>query len=409
MKQVFINDNSVEITANEPTQVESTIDVTDTQGTIKHLSVRLDLLHTYTSDLVISLIGPDGREVSLIDRRGGSGNHFIDTTFDDASTTLIAEAFPPYRGTFRPEQSLGAFDGLDPNGRWILKISDQEFLDGGWLRRWSLAMTLDTGIRSEFNIDVRFGGGLTAGQRDVYGAEASVWSEYITGDLPSVRIGNEVIDDVRIDASGVSIDGLGGILGQAGPQYVRSGSLLPATGIMEFDIGDLARMEADGSLIEVIIHEMGHVLGIGTLWQPIGMLVGAGTANPVFTGESAMNEFAALRNLAVPTPVPVANRGGPGTREGHWRESVFANELMTGIINAGDNPLSRLTIASLEDLGYRVNPDAAEPYNLPDAIAIAIMGIGAEGGFARHECAMCGHRGQGLGPVVLPDEATIND
>ena len=34
--------------------------------------------------------------------------------------------------------------------------------------------------------------------------------------------------------------------------------------------------------------------------------------------------------------------------------SVFGNELMTGFLNAGRNPLSRLTIAALQDMGYEV-------------------------------------------------------
>src|SRR5258708_39129929 len=39
----------------------------------------------------------------------------------------------------------------------------------------------------------------------------------------------------------------------------------------------------------------------------------------------------------------------------HFRESVFGNEVMTGYLNNGANPLSRVTIASLADLGYQVN------------------------------------------------------
>ena len=42
---------------------------------------------------------------------------------------------------------------------------------------------------------------------------------------------------------------------------------------MSFDTDDLSRMEQDGSLIDVIIHEMGHVLGIGTLWELTGNTV----------------------------------------------------------------------------------------------------------------------------------------
>ena len=54
---------------------------------------------------------------------------------------------------------------------------------------------------------------------------------------------------------------------------------------------------------------------------------------------------------------------GPGTFNSHWREGVFFNELMTGYLNSGVvNPLSALTLAAMQDLGYTVNMSAAEPY-----------------------------------------------
>ena len=41
----------------------------------------------------------------------------------------------------------------------------------------------------------------------------------------------------------------------------------------------------------MIIHEMGHVLGIGTIWEELDLLEDAGGANPVFTGDGAVDEF----------------------------------------------------------------------------------------------------------------------
>ena len=60
------------------------------------------------------------------------------------------------------------------------------------------------------------------------------------------------------------------------------------------------------------------------------------------------------------------NTGGPGTRDGHWRESVHNSELMTGWIEGGGsvNPLSAITIASFADMGYVVDMSAADPYVL---------------------------------------------
>lgn len=237
--------------------------------------------------------------------------------------------------------------------------------------------------QSEFKIDVVFvGDGLSSRQQAAFSAAADRWSEIIVGDLPSMTVfvpqkGLVEVDDVRIEARGEPIDGRGRILGQAGPRRVRPGSSIPYTGIMSFDSADLAGMEADNSLENVIIHEMGHVLGLGTIWSRLDLLRGAGTINPTFIGTNAMREYQTLAGRSEPTPVPVANTGGPGTRDGHWRELVLGNELMTGFLSAGHNPISRLTIAAFEDLGYTVNYDAAEPYILPDARALAEMGLSA--------------------------------
>jgi Leishmanolysin len=232
---------------------------------------------------------------------------------------------------------------------------------------------------SPFTIEVRFLGGLNARQRAAFTAAADRWTRIIVGDLPSVLVDGEVIDDVLILAQGTAIDGRGGILGQAGPTHLRPASagaaaFLTAKGIMSFDTADLAQMNAAGTLNDVITHEMGHVLGIGTLWEQKGLLKQGGTSNPTFSGPGAMEEYRALRGGGQRRRVPVENTGGPGTRDGHWRESVFRNELMSGFISQPGNPLSRVTAASLGDLGYEVDLDAAEPYELPNLFELAEAG-----------------------------------
>jgi hypothetical protein len=232
---------------------------------------------------------------------------------------------------------------------------------------------------SPFTIEVRFLGGLNQAQQGAFTAAADRWTGIIVGDLPDVLVDGEVIDDLVILAQGVAIDGPGKILGQAGPTHLRpeaagAAALLPVKGIMSFDTADLANMEADGSLNDVIAHEMGHVLGLGTIWDLKGLLKDAGTDNPTFVGDGAMSEFGILQD-GDPEPVPVENTGGPGTRDGHWRESVFRNELMTGFVAQQGNPLSRMTAASFGDLGYQVDLDAAEAYELPNLFALAVEGL----------------------------------
>jgi hypothetical protein len=143
---------------------------------------------------------------------------------------------------------------------------------------------------------------------------------------------------------------------------------------MSFDTADLAEMQANGTLLDVITHEMGHVIGIGTIWMNKKLLVGANTTNPRFTGTGAKKEYGLLKGTG-PVAVPVENTGGAGTRDSHWRESVFKNELMSGFIAAPNNPISKLTVASLKDLGYVVALTAAEPYALPDLQRMAERGL----------------------------------
>lgn len=169
---------------------------------------------------------------------------------------------------------------------------------------------------------------------------------------------------------------------------------------MTFDTADLAKMEQAGTLNDVITHEMGHVIGIGTVWGAKRLLNGTGTANPTFIGQAATAEYGTLRRSG-PTPVPVENTGGPGTRDSHWRESVFAKELMTGFVGLAGNPLSRMTAASLKDLGYAVNLDAAEPYTLPSHLNLAESGllVEAAAAHAREELVLP------IIPTVLPPES----
>jgi hypothetical protein len=244
------------------------------------------------------------------------------------------------------------------------------------------AIAAAVGAPSPFTIEVEFVGGLTQSQMDAFKAAADRWVRVIVGDLPSVLVEGDVIDDVLILAQGADIDGPRGVLGQAGPTFLRprnagAAASIPAKGIMTFDRADLAQMEEAGTLNDVIVHEMGHVLGSGTIWSLKRLIREDGSNNPVFIGENAMREYGTLRGTR-PLPVPVENTGGPGTRGSHWRETVFNNELMTGFVDSPPNPMSRLTVASLKDMGYQVDVNAAEAYGLPDIQALAEAGALAE-------------------------------
>ena len=164
---------------------------------------------------------------------------------------------------------------------------------------------------------------------------------------------------------------------------------------MEFDTADLARLEANGSLYYTVLHEMAHILGFGTIWEDRGLLSGAGTSNPLFVGRLATAVYASVFGTSA-AGVPVENGGGSGTRDSHWRESVFGNEVMTGYLASGFNPLSRVTLASLIDLGYTVNLSAADGYTPPGGAAIVQGGTSGGTRTALRAAAL-------LVPAVAPE------
>jgi hypothetical protein len=233
--------------------------------------------------------------------------------------------------------------------------------------------------RGRFNISIKYLVPVTDRQREVFESAAARWEriiikdessipeEAIAGPLPSAFLGFPAlnaegpIDDVVIEVVLIYIDGPGDVLGSAGPRFVRTSNRLTISGIMQFDTADLQSLDDVGLFENVIVHEMGHVLGVGTLWNSGEKMLSQGPAsNPYFTGKKA-NVFWNAEGGEF--KLPIENIGGPGTAGGHWRESILRNELMTGFINLGENPLSRITAGSMKDLGYGAS-SVGEQYDL---------------------------------------------
>jgi hypothetical protein len=98
----------------------------------------------------------------------------------------------------------------------------------------------------------------------------------------------------------------------------------------------------------------------------------SGGTDPTFSGTNATANLATYNNGAFYSgaKVPVEATGGAGTRDSHWRESVFNHELMTGFLDSGVNPISATTIGSFQDLGYGVDVTRADAFNLATALRI---------------------------------------
>ena len=271
-----------------------------------------------------------------------------------------------------------------------------------------------------FHIDLVFpnDSDFTSSQKALFQQAATHWMSIITEDLPdidfstnpvnqysewlsiSIRV-NDTIDDLRIYVLSGEIDGLNNTLGQAGPLHIRRNSSLPSLGAILLDAADLKLLEEDGYLYSVILHEMGHVLGIGSLWSEHGLLQNPSSTNPGadthFTGARAIQAFdnaGGWNYTGAKVPIENERDKAPDT---HWRERVLDHELMTGWIE-GDTPeaLSAITIQSLADLGYRVDISRADAYSLPDPTQVSAKT--AEGhGLSFENCIRSG-------PIYVVDE-----
>lgn len=241
---------------------------------------------------------------------------------------------------------------------------------------------------------------LSEGQLAAFAEAEEFWEDAIQGNLPKGVVrksslerclsladidldipGDRLVDDLLIYADAREVDGLGGIFAGAGPCQVRSNTLLPIVGVMFFDIEDLEEMEEEQDGVHLdgtILHEMAHVMGFGTIWEALDLLKDpvdpddpTGDEDPHFVGEEALAAFDSIGgdDYEEGEPVPAQDLGGRGVVNGHWRESVFDTELMTPYLDGGvANPLSIVTLASFQDLGYEeVDLDLADDFELPES------------------------------------------
>ncbi len=280
----------------------------------------------------------------------------------------------------------------------------------------------DTGVAAQYTIQLKYYGAYAplAAESAAFNAAIAKWQAIIyrhpgpavlvqdtagtchAGD-PAV---SQNVQDVLILASFDSIDGPGKVLAEASPCFARTlgpGAGLPLMGVMKFDTADVRTLIGNGTLNAVVEHEMGHVLGFGTLWTlsspfptvnclqlpstPPGTLqdtyfsCSGGTTNAKAQFDSVGGTSYTGAGQGVPSGhvVPVENCAnspyvypmcGQGTVNSHWRQTVFGNELMVGFLPS--NPqLSRVTAASLQDLGYTVNYAGSDPYTHTFTAAVA--------------------------------------
>jgi hypothetical protein len=218
--------------------------------------------------------------------------------------------------------------------------------------------------------------GFTPDQETIFNNAASYWEG-----LLAYQNGISV-DPIPVAVEAKTMDGVGGQLGGGGfdstDTFTNSGGqsyVMTTTGGMEYDSADLAVTSNDG-LYQLALHELAHVLGIGTLWVENSVYTNGSFQ---YTGAAALAEYQKLVPGA--TYVPVENDGGEGSVDAHWEKDFFSpggpdslfgvnNELMTADQLADTVPwfVSDVTKYAYEDIGYQVVP-------LPGAVVLLASGL----------------------------------
>ena len=226
---------------------------------------------------------------------------------------------------------------------------------------------------SPFNIDLVFLDDFTTEEREMWYRVVNRWESAVQTELPDYEFSNasvfecgdhsiripvgEQIDDLRIyitkfDEPPLELSERA--QGYGGPRIMRGSSSMPSMPIIGC-IG-IKQELPNFDLWTVGLHGIGHVLGIGSIWDDSGMLRGL-NADTHFAGPQAIAAFEQDGGTNYQgAKVPTEQDGN------HWRSSVLFGELMlpgSGVF------LSAITLGALSDLGYSVDLSAADPYVLP--------------------------------------------
>ncbi|QEG22175.1 PEP-CTERM sorting domain-containing protein [Mariniblastus fucicola] len=279
--------------------------------------------------------------------------------------------------------------------------------------------------------------------RGIFRRAEQFWESRIQGysDSLPANIRSQLTGRLQITAETIAIDGVGGILGQAGPDTIAQSAVtignpadgrvhfttVPLTGTMSFDIFDAGRADFEST----VFHEMAHVLGFGTLWTLNGINDGANNqgllqARPggfQYVGRNALLGFRSESGHHRANYVPTENGGGAGTALGHWAGGTSPNwffapangsraELMTGFATGAPSFVSEATWGAMADVGWAVegiNPNDGSFTNstfgtspfpksyrgaafnqfsaVPEPSSIAFIGLGMLGLIARRKRA----------------------
>ena len=106
--------------------------------TLSDVNVRLNISHSWVSDLTVKLTSPNGTIVQLFTNKC-SEKSGVNATFDDEGIAIVCGNNPAISGVVMPSQVLSAFNGETSEGTWILTVTDGVNQDGGQINEWGIS------------------------------------------------------------------------------------------------------------------------------------------------------------------------------------------------------------------------------------------------------------------------------
>jgi hypothetical protein len=207
-----------------------------------------------------------------------------------------------------------------------------------------------------------------------------MWETALTGYQPNINVASVPIT-INATTGGLAAASYSGTTVQGGFTLATSGFV----NINVNEIENFANWQGVGAngrnyIDELLAHEVGHVLGVGTLWMSNSVYV---SNTFQYTGVHGTAAYQTEFNQAT-AYIPVEDAGNAGTPNAHWDQLMRSSpqegnpndpfslsplvgvtdqygrdrglELMTGAIDPdyGEPFISRFTVQSMRDMGYTV-------------------------------------------------------